>query len=130
MESKCDRIRVEAGDILYFNTWGGGGWGDPLQRDPAQVALDAQRGLITVEGAKRYGVMLGADYGIDQRGTDDLRRRMAAERGDVELFDFGGTVEELKARCKADTTLEPPTTPVFQKWMGASKPPALAEAAE
>jgi len=27
-------------------------------------------------------------------------------------------MEELKARCMADTHLEPPTTPVFQKWMG------------
>ncbi|MDP7545710.1 MAG: hydantoinase B/oxoprolinase family protein, partial [Alphaproteobacteria bacterium] len=26
--SKCDRVKVNAGDILYFNTWGGGGWGD------------------------------------------------------------------------------------------------------
>jgi N-methylhydantoinase B len=130
MESKCDRIHVNAGDILYFNTWGGGGWGDPLQRDPAQVSLDAQRGLITIEGAKRYGVLLATDCSVDQRGSDDLRRRMAAERGDVQLFDHGGTIEELKARCKADTTLEPPTTPVFQKWMGASKPPKLAEAAE
>ena len=29
MPSKCDRIAVNAGDILYFNTWGGGGCGDP-----------------------------------------------------------------------------------------------------
>ena len=130
MPSKCDRVKVEAGDILYFNTWGGGGWGDPLQRDPAQVSLDAQRGLVTIDGAKRYGVVLGADFSVDQRGTDDLRRRMAAERGNVELFDRGGTVEELKARCKEDTALDPPQTPVFQKWMGASKPADLAQAAE
>ena len=31
MPSKCDRITVNAGDILYFNTWGGGGCGDPLK---------------------------------------------------------------------------------------------------
>ena len=24
--SKCDRIHVEPGDVLHFNTWGGGGW--------------------------------------------------------------------------------------------------------
>ena len=28
MPAKADRIRVNAGDTLYFNTWGGGGWGD------------------------------------------------------------------------------------------------------
>ena len=130
MASKCDRIKVDTGDTLYFNTWGGGGWGDRFQRDPGIVALDARRGLITIEGAKRYGVVLGADYSVDQRGTEDLRRRMVAERGAVELFDFGGTVEELKARCKEDTTLDPPITPVFQKWMGHAQAPKLAEAAE
>ena len=130
MESKCDRIQVEAGDTLYFNTWGGGGWGDPLQRDAAQVSLDAQRGLITIEGAKRYGVVLGSDCAVDQRGTEELRRRMDAERANVEVVDFGGTIEELKARCKADTSIDPPKTPIFQKWMGQSKPPEMAQAAE
>ena len=130
MESKCDRIRVEAGDTLYFNTWGGGGWGDPFERDAAQVSLDAQRGLITIEGAKRYGVVLGPDCSVDERGTDELRRRMKTERPNVEVFNFGGTIEELKARCKADTSIDPPKTPIFQKWMDRSKSPEIAQAAE
>ena len=33
MPSKCDRIVVNAGDILYFNTWGGDGCGDPKARN-------------------------------------------------------------------------------------------------
>ncbi len=117
MQPKCDRIKVAAGDTLYFNTWGGGGWGDPLERATDIVALDAERGIITIEGAKRYGVVLSSDWQVDERATEDLRRKMAAERGSVELFDFGGTVEELKARCLADTHLEPPRAPVFQKWI-------------
>ena len=120
MEPKCDRIKVSAGDTLYFNTWGGGGWGDPLERDPEQVALDTRRGLVTAEGAKRYGVVLTADLTVDSSATQSLRQRMRSERGPIQLFDRGGTVEELKARCKADTHLEPPRTPVFQKWMGGS----------
>jgi len=104
--------------MLYFNTWGGGGWGDPLERPAEKVALDAKRGIVTAEGAKRYGVVLTADLKVDEGATAALRRRMASERGETQLFDFGGTVEELKARCKADTHLEPPTAPVFQKWMG------------
>ena len=127
MVSKCDRIKVEPGDTLYFNTWGGGGWGDPLERPADKVALDAKRGIVTVEGAKRYGVVVGADFKLDEAATRDLRQRMAAERGETQLFDFGGTVEELKARCKADTHLDPPTTPVFQKWMGRTE---LRQAAE
>ena len=29
---------VVPGDVLHFVTWGGGGWGDPLERDPELVA--------------------------------------------------------------------------------------------
>ncbi len=50
--SKCDRVAVSPGDILYFNTWGGGGWGDPLKRDPLLVLTDMRRGLVTEEGRK------------------------------------------------------------------------------
>jgi N-methylhydantoinase B len=126
MKSKCDRIKVEPGDTLYFNTWGGGGWGDPLQREAAKVALDARRGIVSTGGARRYGVVLRDDFSLDEAATTSLRQTMATTRGAVALFDFGGTVEELKARCKEDTQLEPPKAPVFQKWMGRVK----AEAAE
>jgi N-methylhydantoinase B len=117
LHSKCDRIPVAPGDVLYFNTWGGGGWGDPLKRDPAKVAKDVERGLVTAAGARRYGVVLGPDGGVDARATADLRERMARERGATALFDRGGTIEELKARCKAETGFDPPRTPQFQKWM-------------
>jgi len=59
--SKCDRIHVEAGDVLHFNTWGGGGWGDPLKRPAEKVAADVARGLVMAEGARRYGVVVSAD---------------------------------------------------------------------
>ena len=126
MQSKCDRIKVEPGDTLYFNTWGGGGWGDPLERDSAKVALEAKRGIVTTEGARRYGVVLNGDHSVNETATAALRQTMASERGEVELFNFGGTVEELKARCKDETHLDPPKTPVFQKWIDR----ASAEVAE
>jgi len=126
MQSKCDRIKVEPGDTLYFNTWGGGGWGDPLERDSAKVALEAKRGIVTTEGARRYGVVLNGEYSVNETATAALRQTMASERGEVELFNFGGKVEELKARCKDETHLDPPKTPVFQKWIDR----ASAEAAE
>ena len=46
LPSKCDRVKVDEGDILYFNTWGGGGWGDPFARDAQLVARDYNRGLV------------------------------------------------------------------------------------
>ena len=120
MPSKCDRVKVSPGDTLYFNTWGGGGWGDPLERDPATVALDVRRRLVSPEGAKRYGVVITTDNKVNDTATAELRRQLSSSRGKVELFDFGGSVEELKTKCLSDTHLEPPTTPVFQKWMTLS----------
>ena len=122
LPSKCDRVRVEAGDVLFFNTWGGGGWGDPLKRAPEQVAKDAMRGLVSIEGAKRYGVVLRGDHSVDAPATAALREKIARERGaTLPLFNFGGTVDELKARCRAETGLEPPKTPVFPRWMSAPR---------
>ena len=43
LPSKCDRIPVAEGDLLYFDTWGGGGWGDPLKRPVDKVAFDGSR---------------------------------------------------------------------------------------
>jgi N-methylhydantoinase B/oxoprolinase/acetone carboxylase alpha subunit len=55
-------------DLLCFETWGGGGWGDPLKRDAALVATDVDRGLVTIEGALRYGVVLRDDLSITSSG--------------------------------------------------------------
>ena len=49
--AKCEGIKVSKGDLLYFNTWGGGGWGDPLERDPELVLTDINRRLVSIEGA-------------------------------------------------------------------------------
>ncbi|MBY6058253.1 hydantoinase B/oxoprolinase family protein [Leisingera daeponensis] len=48
-------LRVEADDYLIFETPGGGGFGDPAERDPEALALDLKRGLVTEEGASAYG---------------------------------------------------------------------------
>src|SRR5207302_1812732 len=61
LPSKCHDVPVAPGDVLHFVTWGGGGWGDPLQRDPALVELEVRRGLVTADGARRYGVVLAGD---------------------------------------------------------------------
>ncbi len=128
MASKCDRIDVNPGDTLYFNTWGGGGWGDPLKRPAEKVARDVARGLVSVEGARRYGVVLRADGTVDEPASTGLREQMSRARGEVRLFDFGGTIEELKARCKRETGLDAPSTPVFQTWMSARVRQAAAQA--
>jgi N-methylhydantoinase B len=112
--AKVEGIKVKKGDLLYFNTWGGGGWGDPYERDPELVRQDVARRLVTVEGARRYGVVIGGDGSVDVDATTSLREQLRAERGEVELFNRGGTIEELKARCLEETHLEPPVDPSFQ----------------
>jgi N-methylhydantoinase B len=39
---------------------------------------------------------------------------MAKKRGRTKLFDFGGTIEELRKRCKKETGMEPPVQPKFR----------------
>ncbi len=111
--AKCEGIKVKKGDLLDFNTWGGGGWGDPFERDAELVRTDVERGLVTPEGAQRYGVVIATDGSVDEAATAALRSELKTQRGEPDLFDFGGTIEEIKARCKQETHLDPPVPPTF-----------------
>ena len=65
------RVRLE--------TPGGGGFGDPLTREPDRVARDVALGYVSVEAARRdYGVALGADNEVDSAETARLRREARA----------------------------------------------------
>jgi N-methylhydantoinase B len=114
LPAKCDGVAVKEGDLLYFNTWGGGGWGDPFLRDCNNVLDDVNRDLVSIEGAKRYGVVI-VDGVVDQQQTTLLRAILTEKRGATQLFDFGGTIEEIKARCLEETGLPAPKTPSFAK---------------
>ncbi len=120
LPSKCDRIQVREGDVLYFNTWGGGGAGDPYQREPERVGRDVARGLVTVEGALRYGVVCDAAGRVDEAATERLRAELVTERKEIKLFDQGGSIDEIKARCREETGLEPPAPPVFRRRRGVA----------
>lgn len=120
--NKLDRLTVEAGDQLHFITWGGGGWGDPLLRDPALVVLEVRQRLVSVEGARRYGVVLDIEGKVDDVATTNLRAHIAATRPAAPLFNRGEEIEVLRANCLAETGLPAPQAPVW-----ASR---FAEAAE
>jgi N-methylhydantoinase B len=111
--NKIEDLKIEANDILHFITWGGGGWGDPYDRDAALVAKEITQGLVTVEGALAYGVVIAADGSVDEAATDTLRAKLRAERGAIEVFDFGPDLDTLRANCEADTGLPAPEAP---KW--------------
>ena len=89
---------VQAGDRLIFRTAGSGGWGDPLQRPSELVLRDVRRDLVSEESAGRdYGVVI-ADGQIDASATEQLRARLAAERGAPAQFDYGERPEALSLR--------------------------------
>jgi N-methylhydantoinase B len=121
LPAKCHDVPVARGDVLHFVTWGGGGWGDPLARDPDLVALEVRRGLVTPEGARRYGVVCTTDgdplldMEVDVEATEALRARLRAARPDpLPVFDKGPAIDELLARCEAETGLPAPTRPTWR----------------
>ena len=113
LPAKCDRIAVQPGDLLHFVTWGGGGWGDPLAREPDAVARDVRSGLISASTAAAYGVVLDASDAPDLAATAALRAGLGAGRPAPPVFDFGRDIASLRAACLAETGLEPPRQPPF-----------------
>jgi N-methylhydantoinase B len=77
---KPGRMALAAGDVLGYAFQGGGGYGDPLKRDPAAVRLDVVNGHVSVEAAAaQYGVVLKRD-GIDAPATAARRNAIRSER--------------------------------------------------
>jgi N-methylhydantoinase B len=69
-----DAAKLNPGDAWVCFCDGGGGYGDPLERDPENVRRDVARGLCTAaEGQRLYGVKLGDDGQVDLSQTDALR---------------------------------------------------------
>jgi N-methylhydantoinase B len=95
-----DGIVLERGDLLRFETCGGGGWGDPLTRDPERVRQDVARGFVTARGAlEDYGVALDpATLDVDKNATDEARRGRAR---DLPLIDRGPGFALAEARWLA-----------------------------
>lgn len=69
------------GDVLYLHCQGGGGYGDPLRRDPAAVARDLHATRISARACESvYGVIVTHDGKVDEAATADRRATLRAER--------------------------------------------------
>ena len=72
--SKVTDIRIVAGQHVRLETPGGGGFGDPMTRDPVRVGRDVNLGYVTKAAArKEYGVVIGENGAVDTAATAALR---------------------------------------------------------
>ena len=73
---KKTNVHVHQGDTLVMLVSGGGGFGDPLARDPELVAADVRAGIVTPEVAARdYGVIIDSAGAVEAPATARLRDR-------------------------------------------------------
>ena len=85
---------VSEGGIVVVRSAGGGGYGDPLLRDPARVAEDVREEYVSREAAHDlYGVALDARGGVDPVATEALRRRLRALRFALPTVEVGDSYE-------------------------------------
>ena len=90
LPSKVEALPVEPGDKLVYSTAGGGGLGDPTERDPQRVATEVRRGLVSEAAAREdYGVVLADDGTVDEEATQTRREEIRTERDELADFDYG-----------------------------------------
>src|SRR5690606_11393546 len=78
---KVGGFPLRRGDVVVLQSAGGGGYGDPLEREPEAVLHDLAEGYVTPERARdAYGVVLGADGAVDAAATARQRRALRAAR--------------------------------------------------
>ena len=67
---------IPVGERIYHRQAGGGGWGDPRQRDPQAVARDVKNDKVSLSAARQhYGVVLDPEtFAVDHEATQTLRR--------------------------------------------------------
>lgn len=74
MASKMVGIKLAKGQSVLLETPGGGGYGPPIEREPARVAEDVRLGYVSVASARdRYRVVVAADGTLDEQATSELR---------------------------------------------------------
>lgn len=84
---KTTGFAMAPGDVIACACQGGGGYGDPLDRDPERVRLDVAHGLVSAEGARRY-------YGVVLDGASVDRAATARRRHAIREARVGGSLVE------------------------------------
>lgn len=83
----ASNVPVSRGEALRYWSAGGGGYGDPLERDPNRVLDDVRDDYVSIGAARdQYGVVVREidrrtlQYAVDKRATEQLRAQLRAER--------------------------------------------------
>ncbi len=89
-------MTMKRGDLFRHEVAGAGGWGDPLERDPALVLRDVRNEFVSPRAAREdYGVVLaGEPLAVDEAATQALRDEMRARRNrsTVPIYDRGAAL--------------------------------------
>jgi N-methylhydantoinase B len=101
MPGKVTRM-IRKGEIFRYEQAGAGGWGDPLQREPARVLNDVRNGYVSVEMAREeYGVVVDPkSWMVDMAATGALRRQKYGRVGSAgeSFVDRGEPPSSVSAR--------------------------------
>jgi N-methylhydantoinase B len=110
LQAAKELVRLGDDDVLLGVIGNGGGYGDPLRREPAAVARDVRHGLVSLQLALDvYGVVLD-DGDVDADAT--IARRDALRRERLEAGTPGPAVRPAAARVRGGTVLHPVTDTV------------------
>jgi N-methylhydantoinase B len=90
-----DIVTLAPGDVVRITSGGGGGFGNPAERDTAAVLRDLREGKISVAAARsQYGVVV-TDAGVDEAATSAARAAMSATEGFYTLCDNRTAYEQV-----------------------------------
>ena len=94
-----NRVAIAKRDLIRVVTTGGGGLGDPLERESDLVCRDVLWGKVSVEGAVRnYGVVFQNEESleVDENATTSLRDSIRSRRGAPAFFDRGVNYSSMR----------------------------------
>jgi N-methylhydantoinase B len=100
--AKPGHIPINRGDVLAYTFQGGGGYGDPLLRNPKRVAADVTSGLLTPEAAQTtYGVVFN-DGAVDESATKKVRLDLRTRRLNGTIPKRAPTIDHARPSLRID----------------------------
>jgi N-methylhydantoinase B len=95
-------MTIRQGDVFRHEVAGAGGWGDPLERDPAMVLRDVRNELVSLPAARAdYGVVLaGKPLAVDEAATRALREQLRRTRNWPQTPDISWEPPDLAAAAE------------------------------